>query len=184
MEFNASEVKVNKGNTYSQPGVHTLTVTEVKLETGGTNTPFINLIVHDETGSSLNRRFYLGEKPGNSGKSSFEYSMIHLKTIGVAAIGEDKYNTLKGSSSEEITSKLATLLVGKQFRGVVTGEEITTSSGSFVKSVLSNRVESVKVNPTKLKFTEVKDIKMLSKSTSTEAEVLEITKDTTEDWLK
>lgn len=181
MKFSGSDVTVTNNNTgsnggamvtYLKPNIHELQFTKMSLEINQNGNKYINCELYNNDGQLLTRQYYLTTNKGVSGKSAFDISMESLKKLSIAIEKETEYDAISvdGDNWEEsMVKQLSAIYMGQWFRAKVKGEEVVGKKGSFVKSLLSDAYESIKVPraDSRLKFSEDRDIKRLPAGTTT-----------------
>lgn len=171
--FDFQNAEIPQGGTPNlQPGIHSVKVESI---TNGlsqnTQAPFLEFTVVDSNNAKLNNRYYLNTVVGEGKqKSAWDISRNAILAIVSACLNltetEAKAKMPQAKSAEELAVKLAALIVGKEMKLKVVGEEKLASSGSkYVNSSFGQGVfaESVKVpaSETKLYFSADKNIKRL-----------------------
>lgn len=180
MSFNlndAPEKSTNSGTQYQRPGIaENVKITEaVLLQTQANNVDYMELrtVSGDGAVGKSSKMFLSTEtKPGKK-MSAWSVTSRNIVDLIMATHNVDE-QTAKGmlnvSSKEEVVSKVATLLVGRPFRGKFKGEE--SSNGKTYASL--DTVESMQVptDQSRLKFDPSRDIKKYVPYTANAAEAV------------
>ena len=169
-DFSTAETNKNNFKETIKPGIHNVKITSL---TNGLSaqkqSPYIEFTVETADNSELKHQYYLSTviNPGKT-MSAWDASKNSILSITSASLSLDEASAKSkmppANSVEELAQKLAILLVGKEFRLKVNGEEKISGKGNlYVASSFANGVfcESSKVAETKLKFDETKNIKRL-----------------------
>ena len=171
--FDFQNAEIPQGGASNlQPGIHNVKIESI---TNGlsqnTQAPFLAFTVVDSNNAKLNNRYYLNTVIGEGNqKSAWDISRNAILAIVSACLNlteaEAKTKMPQAKSAEELALKLSALIVGKEMKLKVIGEEKLTSSGSkYVNSSFGKGVfaESIKVptSETKLYFSPDKNIKRL-----------------------
>ncbi len=173
--FGFENAEVSKGNYKEtiKPGISVVKVTTI---TNGVSsqkqTPYLEFTVEDSHGAELKQQYYLSTtvNPGKQ-KSAWDISKNAILSLVAAANSLDeasaKAKMPNAKSAEELAQKLAMLVVGKEFRLKVTGEEKISQKGTkYVASSFGNGVfcesKSIPETDSKLFFTADKNIKKLA----------------------
>lgn len=170
-DFQNAEIPQGGASTL-QPGIHNVKIESI---TNGlsqnTQAPFLEFTVVDSNNAKLNNRYYLNTVIGEGKqKSAWDISRNAILAIVSACLNltgtESKAKIPQAKSAEELALKLVALVVGKEMKLKVVGEEKLASSGAkYVNSSFGQGVfvESVKVpaSETKLYFSADKNIKRL-----------------------
>lgn len=143
LSFEGAEIAKGKTTNYASVGNHKVKVTEV---VGGLSSqkqsPYVRITVQNEAGETCTQDYYTNGGAWNISKSA-------ILTIIAAATGTDEATAktkLVGMTTENIATKLATMLVGKQFGITLNGEWVNptdTQKKSFVKSVFGSYLFAV-----------------------------------------
>jgi len=139
MELSFDDASIDAGekfvNKYMSPGNHKVKVIEVvKGLSAQKGSPFVRITVENEAKETCSNEYYLNGGAWNISKSS-------ILTVVTAALNTDEAaakSKLDGLTSENIDSKLSSLLVGKHLAMTISGEWVNpsdTSKKPFVKSV-------------------------------------------------
>lgn len=165
---NAPEKLQNTGKKYVQPGIYdNTTITEVVLlETSKNQVPYMELRTTGPNGEiGKSGKMFLNTKVGTNidgspkKMSAWEMTSRNILDLVQATHNntEDQAKELFGevSSNQQVVDKTAALLVGKVFRGKFKGE--TDPNGRIWPSL--DKVESMKVTPTQLRFDITRDVK-------------------------
>ena len=125
-------------NKYLDPGVHKVTITEVKAgKSSQKQTPYLEVTVADEKGLIVSDQMYLNE-------GAFKYSKDSILTLVMAVNNIDieaAKTKLVGLNTENIAEKLAPVLVGKPFGILIGGQYVypeNIEKKPFVKSVFGS----------------------------------------------
>lgn len=171
--FDFQNAEIPQGGTPNlQPGIHNVKIESI---TNGlsqnTQAPFLEFTVVDSNNAKLNNRYYLNTVIGEGNqKSAWDISRNAILAIVSACLNltgaEAKAKMPQAKSVEELALKLAALVVGKEMKLKVVGEEKLAFSGSkYVNSSFGKGVfaESIKVptSETRLYFSADKNIKRL-----------------------
>ena len=170
-DFQNAELNKNSYKETIKPGIHVVKITSV---TNGVSAqkqaPFLEFTVESIDGSAeLKQQYYLSTtvNPGKQ-KSAWDISKNAILSLVAASNSLDeetaKSKMPSAKSAEELAQKLAMLVVGKEFRLKVNGEEKISQKGTkYVASNFANGVfcESSKSAETKLVFSADKNIKKL-----------------------
>jgi len=176
--FDFKEAEVTKGSAYKEvikPGISVVKVTSI---TNGLSSqkqsPYLEITVEEADGSELKQQYYLNTVVGEGKtKCAWDISKNAILSLVAAANNYDevtaKTKMPNAQNAEELASKLSLLLVGKDFKLKVIGEEKIAQSGKrYVASSFAQGVfcEPKTTNPSKLFFSEEKNIKRLPATTS------------------
>lgn len=170
--FENAELTKNNFKSNITPGIHVVKITSV---TNGVSAqkqaPYLEFVVESLDGQSeLKQQYYLSTvvNPGKQ-KSAWDISKNAILSLVAAANSLDeataKTKMPNAKSAEELAQKIALLVVNKEIRLKVNGEEKISQKGSkYVASSFGTGVfcESTKENPTKLLFNPDKNIKKLA----------------------
>lgn len=171
--FDFQNAEIPQGGTSNlQPGIHNVKIESI---TNGlsqnTQAPFLEFTVVDSNNAKLSNRYYLNTVIGEGKKkSAWDINKNAILAMISACLNltatEAKAKMLHAKSAEDLALKLSALIVGKEMKLKVVGEEKLTSSGSkYVNSSFGKGVvvESVKVpaSESKLYFSADKNIKRL-----------------------
>jgi hypothetical protein len=138
-----SEAALEVGTTYMSPGVHVVKITEVKAGLSSQkNTPYVEFTVSDKTGQTASQQYYLTTtiKEGST-KSAFDISKNAILQLIMSSLNVDEVTAktkLVGITTENIATKLATLLVGKTLAIRLNGQWVNptdTNKKSWVKAI-------------------------------------------------
>ena len=173
--FNFENAEVSKGNYKEtiKPGISIVKVTAI---TNGLSsqkqTPYLEFTVEDGHGAELKQQYYLSTvvNPGKQ-KSAWDISKNAILALVAASNNLDettaKTKMPNAKSAEELAQKLAMLVIGKEFRLKVNGEEKISQKGTkYVASSFSNGVfcesKSITDADSKLFFNSDKNVKKLA----------------------
>jgi len=173
--FNFDNAEVSKSNFKEtiKPGIHIVKIVSI---TNGLSTqkqsPYLEFTVEDSTGAELKQQYYISTvvNPGKQ-KSAWDISKNAILSLVAATYSLDEVTSKTKmpnvKSAEELASKLAVLLVGKEFRLKVIGEEKISQKGTkYVASSFSPGVfcesKTVLESNSKLYFSIEKNIKKLA----------------------
>lgn len=173
--FNFENAEVSKGNYKEtiKPGICIAKVTSI---TNGLSTqkqtPYLEFTVEDNHGAELKQQYYLSTvvNPGKQ-KSAWDISKNAILALVAASNNLDeataKTKMPNAKSAEELAQKLAMLVIGKEFRLKVNGEEKISQKGTkYVASSFSNGVfcesKSIADADSKLFFNIDKNVKKLA----------------------
>jgi hypothetical protein len=173
--FNFENAEVSKGNYKEtiKPGISIVKVTAI---TNGLSsqkqTPYLEFTVEDNHGAELKQQYYLSTvvNPGKQ-KSAWDISKNAILALVAASNSLDeataKTKMPNAKSAEELAQKLAMLVIGKEFRLKVNGEEKISQKGTkYVASSFSNGVfcesKSIADADSKLFFNIDKNVKKLA----------------------
>jgi len=173
--FNFENAEVSKGNYKEtiKPGISIVKVTAI---TNGLSsqkqTPYLEFTVEDNHGAELKQQYYLSTvvNPGKQ-KSAWDISKNAILALVAASNNLDeitaKTKMPNVKSAEELAQKLAMLVIGKEFRLKVNGEEKISQKGTkYVASSFSNGVfcesKSIADADSKLFFNSDKNVKKLA----------------------
>jgi len=170
-DFQNAELNKNSYKETIKPGIHVVKITNV---TNGVSAqkqaPFLEFTAESVDGSAeLKQQYYLSTtvNPGKQ-KSAWDISKNAILSLVAASNSLDeetaKSKMPSAKSAEELAQKLAMLIIGKEFRLKVNGEEKISQKGTkYVASNFANGVfcESSKSAETKLVFSADKNIKKL-----------------------
>jgi hypothetical protein len=173
--FNFENAEVSKGNYKEtiKPGISIVKVTAI---TNGLSsqkqTPYLEFTVEDSHGAELKQQYYLSTvvNPGKQ-KSAWDISKNAILALVAASNNLDeataKTKMPNAKSAEELAQKLAMLVIGKDFRLKVNGEEKISQKGTkYVASSFSNGVfcesKSIADADSKLFFNIDKNVKKLA----------------------
>lgn len=170
-DFQNAELNKNSYKETIKPGIHVVKITNV---TNGVSAqkqaPFLEFTAESIDGSAeLKQQYYLSTtvNPGKQ-KSAWDISKNAILSLVAASNSLDeetaKSKMPSAKSAEELAQKLAMLIIGKEFRLKVNGEEKISQKGTkYVASNFANGVfcESSKSAETKLVFSADKNIKKL-----------------------
>lgn len=173
--FNFENAEVSKGNYKEtiKPGISIVKVTAI---TNGLSsqkqTPYLEFTVEDNHGAELKQQYYLSTvvNPGKQ-KSAWDISKNAILALVAASNNLDeataKTKMPNAKSAEELAQKLAMLVIGKEFRLKVNGEEKISQKGTkYVASSFSNGVfcesKSITDADSKLFFNSDKNVKKLA----------------------
>jgi len=173
--FNFENAEVSKGNYKEtiKPGISIVKVTAI---TNGLSTqkqtPYLEFTVEDSHGAELKQQYYLSTvvNPGKQ-KSAWDISKNAILALVAASNTLDeataKTKMPNAKSAEELAQKLAMLVIGKEFRLKVNGEEKISQKGTkYVASSFSNGVfcesKSIADADSKLFFNIDKNVKKLA----------------------
>ena len=173
--FNFENAEVSKGNYKEtiKPGISIVKVTAI---TNGLSsqkqTPYLEFTVEDGHGAELKQQYYLSTvvNPGKQ-KSAWDISKNAILALVAASNNLDettaKTKMPNAKSAEELAQKLAMLVIGKEFRLKVSGEEKISQKGTkYVASSFSNGVfcesKSITDADSKLFFNSDKNVKKLA----------------------
>jgi len=173
--FNFENAEVSKGNYKEtiKPGISIVKVTAI---TNGLSsqkqTPYLEFTVEDNHGAELKQQYYLSTvvNPGKQ-KSAWDISKNAILALVAASNTLDeataKTKMPNAKSAEELAQKLAMLVIGKEFRLKVNGEEKISQKGTkYVASSFSNGVfcesKSITDADSKLFFNSDKNVKKLA----------------------
>ena len=170
-DFQNAELNKNSYKETIKPGIHVVKITSV---TNGVSAqkqaPFLEFTAESIDGSAeLKQQYYLSTtvNPGKQ-KSAWDISKNAILSLVAASNSLDeetaKSKMPSAKSAEELAQKLAMLIIGKEFRLKVNGEEKISQKGTkYVASNFANGVfcESSKSAETKLVFSADKNIKKL-----------------------
>ena len=170
-DFQNAELNKNSYKETIKPGIHVVKITSV---TNGVSAqkqaPFLEFTAESVDGSAeLKQQYYLSTtvNPGKQ-KSAWDISKNAILSLVAASNSLDeetaKSKMPSAKSAEELAQKLAMLIIGKEFRLKVNGEEKISQKGTkYVASNFANGVfcESSKSAETKLVFSADKNIKKL-----------------------
>lgn len=172
-DFQSAEVSKSNFKETIKPGIHIVkTVSVTNGVSSQKQAPYLEFTVEDATGAELKQQYYLSTtvNPGKQ-KSAWDISKNAILSL-VASVYTLDETTAKSKmpnakSAEELASKLAVLLVGKEFRLKVIGEEKISQKGTkYVASSFSNGVfcesKTVAETSSKLFFSPEKNIKKLA----------------------
>jgi hypothetical protein len=173
--FNFENAEVSKGNYKEtiKPGISIVKVTAI---TNGLSsqkqTPYLEFVVEDAHGAELKQQYYLSTtvNPGKQ-KSAWDISKNAILALVAASNNLDeataKTKMPNAKSAEELAQKLAMLVIGKDFRLKVNGEEKISQKGTkYVASSFSNGVfcesKTITDADSKLFFNTDKNVKKLA----------------------
>jgi hypothetical protein len=173
--FNFENAEVSKGNYKEtiKPGISIVKLTAI---TNGLSsqkqTPYLEFTVEDNHGAELKQQYYLSTvvNPGKQ-KSAWDISKNAILALVAASNNLDevtaKTKMPNVKSAEELAQKLAMLVIGKEFRLKVNGEEKISQKGTkYVASSFSNGVfcesKSITDADSKLFFNSDKNVKKLA----------------------
>jgi len=173
--FNFENAEVSKGNYKEtiKPGISIVKLTAI---TNGLSsqkqTPYLEFTVEDSHGAELKQQYYLSTvvNPGKQ-KSAWDISKNAILALVAASNNLDevtaKTKMPNVKSAEELAQKLAMLVIGKEFRLKVNGEEKISQKGTkYVASSFSNGVfcesKSITDADSKLFFNSDKNVKKLA----------------------
>lgn len=170
--FENAELTKNNYKSTITPGIHVVKITSV---TNGVSAqkqaPYLEFVVESLDGQAeLKQQYYLSTvvNPGKQ-KSAWDISKNAILSLVAAANSLDettaKTKMPNAKSAEELAQKVALLVVNKEIRLKVNGEEKISQKGTkYVASSFGTGVfcESPKENPTKLLFNPDKNIKKLA----------------------
>lgn len=173
--FNFENAEVSKGNYKEtiKPGISIVKVTAI---TNGLSsqkqTPYLEFTVEDSHGAELKQQYYLSTvvNPGKQ-KSAWDISKNAILALVAASNNLDeataKTKMPNAKSAEELAQKLAMLVIGKDFRLKVNGEEKISQKGTkYVASSFSNGVfcesKTIADADSKLFFNTDKNVKKLA----------------------
>ena len=173
--FNFENAEVSKGNYKEtiKPGICIAKVTSI---TNGLSTqkqtPYLEFTVEDNHGAELKQQYYLSTvvNPGKQ-KSAWDISKNAILALVAASNNLDeataKTKMPNAKSAEELAQKLAMLVISKEFRLKVNGEEKISQKGTkYVASSFGNGVfcesKAIAEADSKLFFNADKNIKKLA----------------------
>lgn len=180
--FENAEVSTGNYKETIKPGIHLVKTTAI---TNGISTqkqtPYLEVTVETKDGSELKNQYYLSTivNPGKK-KSAWDISKNAILSLVVATHGLDaqglpidqitataKSKMPNAKTAEELAQKLSILLMGKEFRLKVVGEEKISGKGKkYVASSFGNGVfcesKTVSESDSKLFFNPEKNIKKLA----------------------
>lgn len=180
--FNFENAEVSKGNYKEtiKPGISIVKVTAI---TNGLSTqkqtPYLEFTVEDNHGAELKQQYYLSTvvNPGKQ-KSAWDISKNAILALVAASNNLDeataKTKMPNAKSAEELAQKLSMLVIGKEFRLKVNGEEKISQKGTkYVASSFSNGVfcesKSITDADSKLFFNIEKNVKKLAIEPATDS---------------
>lgn len=143
LSFDGAAISAGKENNYLEVGNHKVKVTKVEkgLSTQK-QSPYVAITVTDESGKNCTQNYYLNGGAWNISKSA-------ILTI-IAAAGNCDEATAKskltGVTTDNIDSKLSSLLLMKQFAITLNGEWVNpsdASKSSWVKSTFGSYLFAV-----------------------------------------
>ncbi len=174
----ASEGRENTGINYQTPGIFdNVRVSEVVLEkTIKNSVPYMRLITDSPEGTTgTSAKMFLSTdvktNPDGSPKKTSGWGVTARNLVDLLkATHNVDEETAKGlisgiTTPDALVKKVSALLVGKPFRAKFGGE---TSSKGYIFAVI-RQVESMKVEPTKMKFNKEWDVKPYTGVTSTDS---------------
>lgn len=171
--FENAEVSTGNYKETIKPGIHLVKTTAI---TNGISTqkqtPYLEVTVETKDGSELKNQYYLSTvvNPGKQ-KSAWDISKNAILSLVAAANSLDeasaKAKMPNAKTAEELAQKLSILLMGKEFRLKVVGEEKISGKGKkYVASSFGNGVfcesKTVSESDSKLFFNPEKNIKKLA----------------------
>ena len=173
--FNFENAEVSKGNYKEtiKPGISIVKVTAI---TNGLSTqkqtPYLEFTVEDNHGAELKQQYYLSTvvNPGKQ-KSAWDISKNAILALVAASNNLDeataKTKMPNAKSAEELAQKLAMLVIGKEFRLKINGEEKISQKGTkYVASSFGNGVfcesKAIAEADSKLFFNADKNVKKLA----------------------
>ena len=130
--YDFSDASIDTGSKYLDPGVHAVTISEVKNDLSSQKkTPYIEFSIQDKSGLSANHQYYLTTSAGPSGKSAFDISKNAILQLVMAGMNIDsdtaKTHLVGLATPEAMAQKLSSLLVGKQIAIHLSGKWINPS---------------------------------------------------------
>lgn len=170
--FGFDNAEVAKGNFKEtiKPGIHIVKVVAI---TNGISSqkqsPYLEVTVETADGAELKNQYYLTTTVGEGKqKSAWDISKNAILSLVAAANSLDeataKSKMPNAKTAEELAQKLSILMMGKEFRLKVVGEEKISQKGKkYVASSFGSGVfcESKQVAESKLFFNPEKNIKKL-----------------------
>ena len=185
LDFSGAEIEV--GNQYLAPGVHVVKITEVKAgNSSQKGTPYVEFTVADKSGQVASQQYYLTTtvKEGST-KSAFDISKNAILQLIMSSMNVDETTAktkLVGLTTDNIATKLATLLVGKTLAIRLNGQWVNptdTSKKSWVKAIFGTGKFTATVDQqTTLSYDPTKHIK----GTPVTSEVAATTSPVKADW--
>ena len=120
-DFQSAEVSKSNFKETIKPGIHIVkTVSVTNGVSSQKQAPYLEFTVEDTTGAELKQQYYLSTtvNPGKQ-KSAWDISKNAILSLVASAYTLDettaKSKMPNAKSAEELASKLAVLLVGKEF---------------------------------------------------------------------
>jgi len=170
--FNLNEASAaNTGSTYQQPGIHeNVMISEVVLEkTTKNDVPYMKFITKGPNGEIGNSPKMFLSTEVKEGKKTSGWGVTARNLVdwikATYNVDEDtaKSKITNVNSHEQLVQVVSALLVGKPARVKFKG--VTSSKGSIFAEV--GQVESLRVNPTAMRYDPSRDIKAYDGVTTT-----------------
>ncbi len=182
--FNFDDAKVETGSNfkYIQPGIEEVTLTKIETGKNSVGNDYLEITVTNKGGATCNNRYSLSTTVREGAtKAAWTITKDQLFQVLLAAgNAETKVKTVIGTAktAEELAESLSTLLIGKKVRMKFNGEEKEgkTPGKTWVLTKFGTGyfAESISVSPSKLFYSETKNIKRLPNTPKVEA--------VTEEW--
>ena len=125
--FGAKDVKETQGGGYIKPGIHEVTIDSVTGGYSTTGTPKLTFKLYLKDGDSSKAQdfnIFISEK-------SEEMAYRKIKHIFTKVSTEENYNTVTGSTIEELAEQYDKILAGNSLRIKFTGEEYINSENKI-----------------------------------------------------
>jgi len=158
--YNLSEIQEVSGNLYISPGVKEVTIESFKAMLNKYDNKVIEVSFRTvDGGEGLVEQMPASEVIREGGKKSpLEMTLVKIRHIARAIIGEEGLADLTATSEEEFIAKLNEHLCNKPYRQKFSGQEVISNGKSWDKAVVpmpspSNPMaEPIGTEPTQLRY--------------------------------
>lgn len=135
--FNLADVNETTGNLYITPGISEVTITSFESKNNRFDDPIIEVTFKTVDGtSSLVEELTAKTEAKDGKKSPMDMTMIKLRHIARAIIGEENLGLLNGTNMEEFIAACNTHLTNKPYRQKFAGQEIISNGKSWDKALV------------------------------------------------
>jgi len=137
--FNLAEVKETTGNLFITPGVHEVVIDSFEFGKNARTDREIITIKHRTTDGSAQLSSELPastEVAEGKKQAPIDMTIIKLRHIARAIIGEEGLVNLTASSVDELVQKLNEFLANKPYRQKFSGEEVISNGKSWDKAII------------------------------------------------
>lgn len=158
--YNLSEVKEVNGNLYISPGVREVTIESFNAMLNKNGNKVIEVTFRTVDGAEgLVEQMPASDVIKEGGKKApLEMTLVKIRHIARAIVGEEGLVELTANSEEEFIAKLNSNLCNKPYRQKFSGQEVISNGKSWDKAVIpmpspSNPMaEPISTEPTQLKY--------------------------------
>lgn len=179
--FNFDDAKVETGGNfkYIQPGIEEVIVSKIETGKNSVGNDYLEITVTNKEGATCNNRYSLSTTVREGAtKCAWDITKNQLFQLFLSTgTTEDKIKTAMGDAktTEQLAESASTILVGKKIRMKFNGEEREgkTPGSTWVLTKFGTGLfaENLSVNPTKLTYSDAKNIKRLPTAVKAETVV-------------